>query len=139
ASAVRTYLNRYAVRAGQKIAVFTTNDSVYPLVAELAETGGAVAVIDARSSASAAAQQAASQGVTVLSGSAVLAPHAGDDDEPAAIPVAPLHGTPHLSKPQRLDVDTQAVCGGWSPVAHLHSQRPGRIDWDTQLHGFTAV
>ncbi|HIY86331.1 MAG TPA: (2Fe-2S)-binding protein, partial [Candidatus Yaniella excrementavium] len=35
ASAVRTYLNRYAVRAGEQIAIFTTNDSVYPLVHEL--------------------------------------------------------------------------------------------------------
>lgn len=139
ASAVRTYLNRYAVRAGQKIAVFTTNDSVYPLVAELAETGGVVAVIDARSSASAAAQQAASQGVNVLIGSAVVDTHAGDDNELAAITVAPLHGTPDLSKTQRLDVDTLAVSGGWSPVVHLHSQRHGRIDWDTQLQGFTAV
>src|SRR5699024_9782937 len=139
ASAVRTYLNRYAVRAGQKIAVFTTNDSVYPLVAELAETGGVVAVIDARSSASAAAQQAVSEGVTVLIGSVVIDTQAGDDHELSAITVAPFNGTLDLDRTQRLDVDTLAVSGGWSPVVHLHANRQGRLDWDEQRQGFVAV
>ena len=139
ASAVRTYLNRYGVRAGKKIAVFTTNDSVYPLVTELAETGGVVAVIDARSSASAAAQQAASEGVTVLIGSVVIDTQAGDDHELSAITVAPFNGTLDLDRTQRLDVDTLAVSGGWSPVVHLHANRQGRIDWDEQFQGFVAV
>lgn len=139
ASAVRTYLNRYAVRAGKQIAVFTTNDSVYPLVSELAATGGVVAVIDARSSASAAAQQAVSEGVNVIIGSAVVDTHAGEDNELNAITVAPLNGALDLSKAQRLEVDTLAVSGGWSPVVHLHSGRRGRIDWDAQLQGFVAV
>lgn len=139
ASAVRTYLNRYAVRAGKKIAVFTTNDSVYPLVSELAATGGVVAVIDARSSASAAAQQAVSEGVNVLIGSAVIDTHAGEDDELSAITVAPFNGKLDTAKAQRLEVDTLAVSGGWSPVVHLHSGRNGRIDWDDQLQGFIAV
>ena len=139
ASAVRTYLNRYAVRAGKSLAVFTTNDSVYPLVSELAATGGVVAVIDARSSASAAAQQAVSEGVNVLIGSAVVDTHAGDDHELAAITVAPLNGKLDASKAQRIEVDTLAVSGGWSPVVHLHSGRKGRIDWNDQLQGFIAV
>ncbi len=139
ASAVRAYHNRYAVRAGQQIAVFTTNDSVYPMVSELAATGGVVAVIDARSSASAAAQQAVSEGVNVLIGSAVIDTEAGDDDELAAITVAPINGTLDASKAQRIEVDTLAVSGGWSPVVHLHSGRRGRIDWDAQLQGFIAV
>ena len=139
ASAVRAYLNRYAVRAGKQIAVFTTNDSVYPLVSELANTGGVVAVIDARSSASVAAQQAAADGVNVLIGSAVIDTHAGEDNELNAITVAPLNGTIDTSKAQRIEVDTLAVSGGWSPVVHLHSQRNGRIDWNDSLQGFVAV
>ena len=139
ASAVRTYLNRYAVRAGQQIAVFTTNDSVYPLVSELAATGGVVAVIDARSSASAAAQQAVSEGVNVIIGSAVIDTHAGEDHELNAITVAPLNGPLDVSKAQRLEVDTLAVSGGWSPVVHLHSGRKGRVDWNDQLQGFVAA
>ena len=139
ASAVRTYLNRYAVRAGKQIAVFTTNDSVYPLVHELQETGGVVAVIDSRSTASPAAQQAAANGVNVLIGSAVVDTHIDDDDQLNAMTVAPINGEVDFSKSQRLDVDVLAVSGGWSPVVHLHSGRKGRIDWDEQRQGFVAV
>ncbi|WP_022871453.1 2Fe-2S iron-sulfur cluster-binding protein [Yaniella halotolerans] len=139
ASAVRTYLNRYAVRAGKRIAVFTTNDSVYPLVHELQETGGVVAVVDSRSTASPAAQQAAANGVNVLIGSAVVDTHIDDDDQLNAITVAPINGEVDFSKSQRLEVDTLAVSGGWSPVVHLHSGRKGRIDWDEQRQGFVAV
>src|SRR5699024_10230775 len=42
-------------------------------------------------------------------------------------------------KAQRIEVDTLAVSGGWSPVVHLHSGRRGQIDWDAQLQGFIAV
>ena len=35
ASAVRTYLNRYAVAAGQRVVISTTNDSAYALAADL--------------------------------------------------------------------------------------------------------
>src|SRR5699024_2953154 len=139
ASAVRAYLNRYAVRVGQRIAVFTTNDSVYPLVNELQYTGGVVAVIDARSTASAAAQQAASNGVQVLIGSAVIDTHAGDDNELNAISVAPFSDKIDADNVQRIEVDTLAVSGGWSPVVHLHSGRRGNIDWNAQLQGFVAV
>ena len=112
ASAVRTYLNRYAVRAGQQIAVFTTNDSVYPMVSGLAATGGVVAVIDARSSASAAAQQAVSEGVNVLIGSAVIDTQAGPDQELSAITVAPLNGG--ISMSLRRSASRVDTCGlGW--------------------------
>src|SRR5699024_6685677 len=48
ASAIAGYLNRYGVRAGSNIALFTTNDSVYPLAHQLAANGGIVAVVDVR-------------------------------------------------------------------------------------------
>ncbi|HEV7168427.1 MAG TPA: 2Fe-2S iron-sulfur cluster-binding protein, partial [Micrococcaceae bacterium] len=49
ASAVRSYLNRYAVAAGSKVVVSTTNDSAYTLVQDLLAAGIEVAaVLDAR-------------------------------------------------------------------------------------------
>src|SRR5699024_643809 len=98
-----------------------------------------VAVIDARSTASAAAQQAASNGVQVLIGSAVIDTHAGDDNELNAISVAPFSDKIDADNVQRIEVDTLAVSGGWSPVVHLHSGRRGNIDWNAQLQGFVAV
>lgn len=88
AGAVRSYLNRYGVRAGEKIAVFTTNDSAYELVSELAASGSVVAVIDARQNISAAAAQAVADGVQVISGSAVVDTEADESGELSAIFVA---------------------------------------------------
>src|SRR5699024_469830 len=132
-------LSPYTTLFRSQIAIFTTNDSVYPLVHELQATGGVVAVIDSRSTASPAAQQAAAKGVNVIIGSAVVDTHVGDDDQLNAITVAPLNGEVDFSKSQRLDADILAVSGGWSPVVHLHSGRKGRIDWDEQRQGFVAV
>ena len=52
ASAVRSYLNRYAVAAGQRVVISTTNDSAYALAADLRAAGVKVAaVVDARPAA----------------------------------------------------------------------------------------
>jgi sarcosine oxidase subunit alpha len=49
ASAVRSYLNRYAVAPGRKAVIATTNDSAYDTVEDLLESGVEVtAVLDAR-------------------------------------------------------------------------------------------
>src|SRR5699024_11125175 len=71
ASAIAGYLNRYGVRAGSNIALFTTNDSVYPLAHQLAANGGIVAVVDVRPELSATARTAVETGITVLTGSVV--------------------------------------------------------------------
>ncbi|GAA0206115.1 sarcosine oxidase subunit alpha family protein [Glutamicibacter creatinolyticus] len=139
AGAVRSYLNRYGVRVGQRIAVATTNDSVYPLVSELAASGGVVAVIDARSTASAAAAEAVADGVTVLTGSVVVNTEADESGELSAILVAPLDENSELGDHERFEVDVLAVAGGFNPVVHLHSQRQGKLVWDTTIHAFVPA
>ena len=50
ASAMRVYLNRFAVAPGRAAAIFTTNDSGYLLAGDLEAAGVAVgAVVDSRS------------------------------------------------------------------------------------------
>ncbi|GAA3303106.1 sarcosine oxidase subunit alpha family protein [Glutamicibacter nicotianae] len=139
AGAVRSYLNRYGVRAGQQIVVATTNDSVYPLVSELAATGGVVAVIDARTTVSAAATEAVAAGVTVLTGSVVVDTEADASGELSAVIVAELDEQRNLGAPQRFEADVLAVGGGFNPVVHLHSQRQGKLDWDTAIHAFVPA
>ncbi|MEF9981480.1 MAG: sarcosine oxidase subunit alpha family protein [Glutamicibacter sp.] len=139
AGAVRSYLNRYGVRAGQQIVVATTNDSVYPLVSELAATGGVVAVIDARTTVSAAAAEAVAAGVTVLTGSVVVDTEADASGELSAVTVAELDEQRNLGAPQRFEADVLAVGGGFNPVVHLHSQRQGKLDWDTAIHAFVPA
>ncbi|TAP28201.1 sarcosine oxidase subunit alpha family protein [Arthrobacter sp. S41] len=139
AGAVRSYLNRYGVRAGEKIAVFTTNDSAYQLVSELAASGSVVAVVDARQNISAAAAQAVADGVQVISGSAVVDTEANEDGELSAIFVATLDEQRELGEVTRIDVDVLAVAGGFNPVVHLHSQRQGKLDWNNSIHAFVPA
>ncbi|MHA7225461.1 sarcosine oxidase subunit alpha [Glutamicibacter soli] len=142
AGAVRSYLNRYGVRAGSQIVVATTNDSAYPLVADLAASGGVVAVIDARTTVSAAAAEAVGAGVRVITGSVVVDTEANESGELSAVIVAELGEDRELGEPQRFEADVLAVAGGFNPVVHLHSQRQGKLVWDTSIHAFvpdTAV
>ncbi|WP_334172766.1 sarcosine oxidase subunit alpha family protein [Sinomonas sp.] len=136
ASAVRTYLNRYAVAAGSRVVVSTTNDSVYPLVAELAAAGLQVAAVaDARPELSAAAKAAEAAGVVVLPGATVVDTAGTSRVTSAAIQTIDDDGTPRGDK-RSIACDLVAVSGGWSPVVHLHSQRQGKIRWDDELVAF---
>lgn len=136
AGSVRSYLNRYGVRVGQQILVATTNDSVYPLVAELAASGSVVAVIDARENASVAATEAVGAGVRVITGSVVVDTESGANGELCAAWVATLDAQNSIGEAQRIEADTLAISGGFNPVVHLHSQRQGKLVWDTTVQAF---
>ena len=134
ASAVRTYLNRYAVAAGSRVVVATTNDSAYDTVADLLAAGVDVAaVVDARPEPSARARELA--GVRVLTGSAVV--DTAGDPRVTGVLVSALDDDGLLTgEAEEIGCDLLAVSGGWSPVVHLHSQRQGRLRWDDVVAAF---
>ncbi|MBD8045328.1 sarcosine oxidase subunit alpha family protein [Arthrobacter sp. Sa2BUA2] len=136
ASAVRSYLNRYAVAAGSKVVITTTNDSAYLLAADLRAAGISIeAVVDARPQLSDTAATAAAAGTRVLTGSTV----AGTSGEEGILGVS-IRGIDDggnlTADVEHLPCDLLAVSGGWSPVVHLHSQRQGRLRWDESLAAF---
>jgi methylglutamate dehydrogenase subunit C len=90
-SAVRTYLNRFAVLCGKKIVVVTNNDSVAAAVADLQRAGAEVSVADLRKGVSS---------VEVIGGKAV---------EGIAV------------DGRRIDCDLVCMSGGWTPAVHLTS------------------
>ncbi|MCZ4148740.1 ferredoxin, partial [Escherichia coli] len=98
-----------------------------------------VAVIDARTTVSAAAAEAVAAGVTVLTGSVVVDTEADASGELSAVIVAELDEQRNLGAPQRFEADVLAVGGGFNPVVHLHSQRQGKLDWDTAIHAFVPA
>lgn len=136
ASGIAGYLNRYGVLAGSSIALFTTNDSVYPLARQLAELGHLVAVVDVRTELSEAALQAVAAGLNIISASVVCDTTGNDQGELTGITVAEYLDDGALGATRRLEVDTLGVSGGWSPVIHLHSQRQGKVAWDHEVQGF---
>ena len=143
ASAVRSYLNRYAVAAGSRVVISTTNDSAYSLAADLRAAGITVeAVVDARPQLSETAAAAAAAGTRVLIGSAVAntAAAVSGDGRLFGVTVRSINDAGELtSGVERLACDLLAVSGGWSPVVHLHSQRQGRLRWDEDLAAFVPA
>ncbi|MCG2620991.1 sarcosine oxidase subunit alpha family protein [Arthrobacter sp. I2-34] len=142
ANAVRSYVNRYAVAPGRNAVFFTTNDSVYDAVQELAAAGVKVAaVVDAREQLSARAAAVRAAGVEVITGSAVVDTEgAGQAGRISAVTVSALDdaGNP-AGETRRIEADLLAVSGGWTPTIHLHSQRQGKSRWDESLAAFVPV
>ena len=137
ASAARSYLNRYAVAAGRRVVISTTNDSAYLLAADLcAADVEVVAVVDARPAASVLSEQVVhSTGVRVIYGSAVVNTSGEDRLHSVSVSRIEFDGDP-VGDIEILDADLLAVSGGWSPVVHLHSQAQGKVRWDSELAGF---
>ncbi|MEO6827914.1 MAG: 2Fe-2S iron-sulfur cluster-binding protein [Microbacteriaceae bacterium] len=139
ASAVRSYLNRYAVAAGSRVVISTTNDSAYETVADLLAAGIAVvAIADTRPELSARAAMAEAAGLRVLPGSVVTA--AFGTSRIDGVEIGGLDAAGALTGVrERFECDLLAVSGGYSPAVHLHSQRRGPLTWDDTIAGFVPA
>lgn len=128
ASAAQNYLGRYGVLAGEQVVVFTTNDSAYPVAADLAAAGAAVTLVDSRPTSGIEDPKS----VEVRHGHLVV--EAIGSDELAGVRIAPAGTDPRQA--EQLPCDLLAVSGGWSANVNLHSQRQGALHWDDGLLGF---
>lgn len=122
AGSVRTYVNRYGVAPGKKVAVFTNNDDGWRTAADLHATGVSIAaVIDSREIRPLAAIPGAliQMGASVASTSGYL-------------------GLKSIttSTGAKIEADCLAVSGGWSPNVHLTCHQRGRPTWRDDIAAF---
>lgn len=139
AGAVRTYVNRYAVKPGDAVVVATTNDSAYDTVEDLlAARINVVAVVDARDTLTERAAAVEARGVRILPSSAVVNTSADPQTgRLRAVSVAALDDNNEASAAwDELACDVLAVSGGWSPLVHLFTQRKGTTRWDESIQAF---
>ena len=131
ASAVSVYLNRYAVRPGRKAVVFTNNDSVYQVAADMFDAGIEIAaIVDVRSEISRSQAEGLRQrGVPIILGSAVM--KATGTKQVTGVRVCQLASGRKTQ--QKLRCDLLVMSGGWSPTIHLHSQSGGKNKFDAEL------
>lgn len=137
ASAVSTYINRYAVRPGKRAVVFTNNDHAYYAAIDLHRAGASVVIIDSRQGGAAAlAEQAHAEGIPVMTGSIIT--NARGSRRVRSVDFTHWDGDANspIAKPQSMECDLVAVSGGWSPAVHLHSQSGGRNTWDARRQCF---
>jgi len=130
ASAVNTYVRRYAVAPGKRAVVFTNNDSAYHTALALHEANIPVQVVDVRAEADGELpQRARDLGIRVLTGHVVVDVQYGPAMD--GVRVQARDGASGVRGPvQGIGCDLLAVSGGWSPVVHLHAQSGARPVWD---------
>jgi sarcosine oxidase subunit alpha len=128
ASAMRAYLNRFAVTSGRRVAVFINNDDGWQTAADLAQAGVDIAaIIDCRHSVPSQAEQKAG-GARVIAGGEVV----GTSGRTAirSVTVRTPGGT------ETIAVDALGVSGGWNPNLNLACHHGGRPVWNDEIAAF---
>ena len=138
AGAVRTYLNRYGVAAGQRLVLFTDNDQAYHTAIDWREAGReVVAVVDSRSHPDGALAEAARAcGIEVIGAHGVLEVNGKKRVKGVTIAALNAAGTAVTGAPRRLACDLVASSGGWSPVIHLSSHTGAKPQWSAEAVAF---
>ena len=132
ASAVSTYVNRYAVTPGSRALVFANNDSAYQTALDLAEAGTTVAaVVDVREEPRGALPSRVRQrGIEVIGGHGVVDVLGKKRVSGVEIMRLDAEGESVESGVREIECDLVAASGGWTPTVHLHSQSGGKLRWD---------
>jgi sarcosine oxidase subunit alpha len=132
AGAARHYLNRYAVKIGEKVIVSTNNDSAYQTVFDLASRGIKVsAVIDVRRDISETIRKRLSEIGTYLLPAARISGTRGNKGI-SAVEIEDLDG----NDLGRRECDLLAVSGGWAPRVHLLAHARGSLRFDRPSQSF---
>ena len=136
ASAVSTYVNRYAVAPGKRLVLFTANDHGYRTALDWVRVGrDVVAVVDAREHpAGGWVDSAKDSGIETIAGHAVT--EAVGRTRVSGAVVAPLQGNAIRGASRRLACDLIASSGGWSPTLHLGSQTGIKPRWSDSAGAF---
>ncbi len=124
ASALRTYVNRWAASPAETVAVFTNNDDGHRTAADLLAAGVKLAaVIDTRTDAPSL------PGVEVLAGAQVTDSAGRSGLKSVTVRLA-------NGQSRRLNVGALGVSGGWNPNVSLTCHQRGRPVWDDAITGF---
>jgi sarcosine oxidase subunit alpha len=132
ASAVRGYLERYAVVPGRRVVLYTSNDDAYRTVVDLHHAQVRVAaVIDTRAMPGAdAVRCAAVRDIPVYAGSSIVGTKGWHALRSITIACQGETRTTGIA------CDLLCVSGGWTPTLHLFSQSGGKLSYDERLGSF---
>jgi sarcosine oxidase subunit alpha len=128
ASAVRTYVNRFAALPGKRIALFVNNDDGWTTVDAIRRAGVEVAaVIDPRGKPATGDYS----GIRVIQG--VVADVGGSVDGVNSITVNGAGGN------QKIEADCLAMSGGWNPNLALSCFHRGKPAWREDIAAFVPA
>ncbi|MHA6684368.1 sarcosine oxidase subunit alpha [Mesorhizobium sp. A556] len=138
ADAALRYANEFGVLPGEKIALFTNNDSAYRAAVGLKEAGAQiVALVDVRSEPSSAARTLAQEaGIEILAGHAVVATEGGKALSGIKVKRFDAATATLSGEARSIHADCLLMSGGWSPTIHLASQAGARAEWSAERQAF---
>lgn len=123
ASAVRSYLNRYGVVGGNRVAIFGNNDDAFRTARDLAQAGVHIsAYIDSRPDAQIAGDFPIYRG--------------GEVYDTAGRTGLTTVRVRHDGGTLNVAADILGVSGGWNPTVHMTCHMNGRPIWDETLASF---
>jgi sarcosine oxidase subunit alpha len=123
ASAIRSYVNRYGVTPGARVAIFASNDEAHNTALELQEAGVEVAaVIDARAEARAQGEYRLLKGAQVV----------GTTGRQALRQIT-VRENGHETT---IEADCLGMSGGWNPTLHLTCHLGARPEWNPEINAF---
>lgn len=138
ASAVLSYLNRFAVTPGRRFVVFTNNDTAYSTALALKAHGQDVAaVVDLRAEPNGPLPTALrDRGIQILPNSAIVG--VNGRLRVRAVQVMQLNAAGNGVRGPAQDIACDCLCssGGWNPAIHLFSQSGGRLKFDDELAAY---
>jgi len=133
ASSSNTYIQRYGVKPGQKVVLFTNNDSIYRMINVLVEAGIKIqAIVDSRAKPGSQMFALASQhDIQVQSGHVVTCAHGKQHIQSVSVHAFDAKRQTVSNQAQSIDCDLLLMSAGWSPNLHLQSHigiKPGYSD-----------
>lgn len=123
ASAMLSYVNRFGVAPGRRVAIFGNNDSALVTARALTAAGVEVAAyVDAR------ADVRVTEEFPVYPGARVVATRGRLGLREVAVR--------HRGGISVIDADALGLSGGWNPTLHLACHMNGRPEWDESIAAF---
>lgn len=130
ASSVQAYVNRWGVTPGQRVVLFTNNNSVYAVAADLAAAGMQVeAILDCRKTVPPEAMKLVPD---IPVHAATVAGDVRGRKGVRAVKAVPVTG----GAGRWIDCDVLGCSGGWNPTVHLWSQSRSTLRFDEDLAAF---
>ena len=133
-SAVKKYLNFYGVKCGNKIVIFTNNDSAYETAIELHNKNSKVqAIVDIREESSGDLPKKCNElGLKIYWKHAIVSSSGYTKVKNVSVMKLSKDNSVVIGKKINIKCDSVAMSGGWTPAVHLFTQSGGKLDFNNQ-------
>ncbi len=133
-SAVKKYLNFYGVKCGNKIIIFTNNDSAYETAIELHNKNLKVqAIVDIREESSGDLPKKCNElGLKIYWKHTIVSSSGHTKVKNVSVMKLSKDNSVVIGKKINIKCDSVAMSGGWTPAVHLFTQSGGKLDFNNQ-------